>query len=324
MNQRPTILWMTIERHPATLKSLIKERLNHTGWNIFEGSYEALPALGSLNLEQVQGVLLAPARQIPVEHLRRLTNCSLIQIWSSGYDKFNIHDALAAGLPTANNHGANAVSVAEHTLLLMLGVSRRAPEMHSRVTEGKWAGNDHGMSSHSLNGKTLGIVGMGQIGSLVATRALAFGMSVIFSDPNVAQSEAPAGSIRVDWEELLDQSDYVSLHVHHTDDTRGMLDAEAFAKMTKRPFIINPSRAELIDRHALLEALASGTVKGLGIDAHYDEPTSPRDELWRLPSVFASPHVAGSTVDSYLDTVDACIENLRTAMRGDTPKGLIL
>lgn len=323
MSQPPTVLWMTIERHPAALKSLIRQRLNHTGWNIYEGNYEELSALGSLNLEEVRGVLLAPARHIPVEHLRRLTSCSLIQIWSSGYDKFNIHDALAAGLPTANNHGANAVSVAEHTFLLMLGASRRAPEMHSRVTEGKWAGNDHGMGSYSLNRKTLGIVGMGQIGSLVATRALAFGMNVIFSDPNVLQSEAPAGSLRVEWEELLDQSDYISLHVHHTDDTRGMLDATAFAKMTKRPFIINPSRAELIDRAALLDALTSGAVKGLGIDAHYDEPTSPSDELWKLPSVFASPHVAGSTVDSYLDTVDACIENLRVAMRGDTPKGLI-
>lgn len=323
MTQRPSILWMTIDRHPDTLKGLIRERLRDTGWNIHEVSYQELSTLDSLNLEEVRGVLLAPARHIPEESLQRLTNCSLIQIWSSGYDKFNFQDAKTAGLSVANNHGANAVSVAEHTVLLMLGVSRRAPEMHARVTEGKWAGNDHGMGSYSLNGKKLGIIGMGRIGSLVTTRAQAFGMSVLFFDPYVNQAEAPSGATQVTWDELLDQADYISLHVHHTDDTRGMLDERAFAKMTRQPFLINPSRAELVEKSALIEALKSGTIKGLGIDAHYDEPTSPLDDLWKFPSVFASPHVAGSTVDSYGETIDACIENLGRAIKGLAPQGLI-
>ena len=323
MSDRPAVLWMSIDRHPESLKELIRARLKATGWIIHERRYEALSDLETLNVEEIRGVLLAPARRIPAEVLQRLQNCSLVQIWSSGYDKFNIHDAMAAGLAVANNHGANAVSVAEHTLLLMLGVSRRAPEMHSRVTEGQWAGNDHGMGSYSLNGKTLGIVGMGRIGTLVAVRAQACGMQVVFTDPYVSQEQAPVGVERVEWDELLAQADYISLHVHHTDDTRGVLDSKAFAAMKKQPFIINASRAELIDKAALIDALANGTIKGLGIDAHYDEPTSATDELWTFPSVFASPHVAGSTIDSYRETIDNCVQNLERAMSGAVPKGLI-
>ena len=314
---------MSIDRHPESLKELIRARLKETGWIIHEGRYEALSDLEKLDVEEIRGVLLAPARNMPVEVLQRLHNCSLVQIWSSGYDKFNIQDAQVVGLSVANNHGANAVSVAEHTLLLMLGVSRRAPEMHSRVIDGQWAGNDHGMASYSLNGKTLGIVGMGRIGTLVAVRAQACGMRVIFTDPYVSQEQSPLGAERVEWGELLAQADYISLHVHHTDDTRGMLDAKAFAAMERQPFIVNASRAELIDKTALIDALAHGTIKGLGIDAHYDEPTSATDDLWTFPSVFASPHVAGSTIDSYRETIDRCVRNLERAMNGAVPEGLI-
>ena len=131
------------------------------------------------------------------------------------------------------------------------------------------------------------------------------------------------GADRVEWDELLAQADYISLHVHHTEDTRGLLDATAFAAMDKQPFIINASRAELIDKAALIDALAQGTIKGLGIDAHYDEPTSATDELWTFPTVFASPHDAGSTIDSNRDTVDKCVQNLERAMSGAVPEGLI-
>jgi D-3-phosphoglycerate dehydrogenase len=154
------ILWMTIDRHPESLKALIRQRLGSAGFDVNEVSYEAMDRLKNVDLENTSGVLLAPARLIPAEHLARLGNCALVQIWSSGYDKFNLADAQAKGLQVANNHGANATSVAEHTMLLMLGVSRRAPEMHERVTHGQWEGNDHGMASYSLNGKDMAKAGM--------------------------------------------------------------------------------------------------------------------------------------------------------------------
>jgi D-3-phosphoglycerate dehydrogenase len=323
MKDKASLLWMTIDRHPDSLKDLIRQRLGATGWNIHEVSYEDIHKLGDLDLETVNGVLLAPARYIPAEYLARLTSCALMQVWSSGYDKFNLDDARKHDIAVANNHGANATSVAEHTMLLMLGVSRRAPEMHSRVIDGQWEGNDHGMNSYSLEGKTLGIVGMGRIGTRVAIRAAAFGMTVVFTDPAVTEAQAPTGAQKVTWESLLEISDYISLHVHHNDETRGMINQAAFSRMARRPFVINASRAELIDKPALLEALKDGIIRGLGIDAHYDEPTSAVDPLWTFDSVFASPHVAGSTVDSYRETIDACLENIARAVNGEKPSGLL-
>ena len=143
------LLWMTIDRHPESLRALIREQLAETGWEVFEVSYDSLEDLGTVPLEAIDAVLLAPARHFPTGYMDRLGQCKIMQIWSSGYDKFNIEDAHDRGILVANNHGSNAISVAEHTILMMLGVSRRAPEMHNRVVTGNWAGNDHGMNSYS-------------------------------------------------------------------------------------------------------------------------------------------------------------------------------
>lgn len=313
---------MSVERHPESLKSLIHNRLTAAGFRILEVTYESLHQLAELPLDLVDAVLMAPARHFPKEHLNRLSRCRLIQIWSSGYDKFNMADAQQRGIPVANNHGANAISVAEHTILMMLGISRRVPEMHERVLSGKWAGNDHGMSSFSLNGKTLGIVGLGNIGRLVATRAEALGMKIRFTDPHV--DIAPTTSwIKSSFSELLVAADYLSFHVHLTESTRNMLNDSNIRTLERQPFIINVSRAELINRHALTRALAEGLIKGVAIDAHYDEPTNPNDDLWQFPNILVSPHVAGSTLDSYGETINACILNIAKAIRGQTPLGLV-
>lgn len=317
-----TVLWMTIDRHPESLKTLIRERLVATGFDILEASYDSLGTLSAMPLESVEAVLMAPARHFPTEHMDRLTNCRLIQIWSSGYDKFNISDARARKIPVANNHGANAVSVAEHAILMMLGVSRRIPEMHERVITGNWAGNDHGMSSYSLNGKKLGIVGLGNIGRLVATRAEALGMAIRFADPNVSMSPQ-AGWVKRDFDALLSEVDCLSFHVHLNDSTRNMLNIKNIDKLAKKPFIINVSRAELVSYDALLAALDRGLIKGAAIDAHYEEPTRPDDPLFGFSNLLVSPHVAGSTVDSYYDTIDACLANITRALSGEKVQGIL-
>jgi len=317
-----TVLWMTIDRHPESLKALIREHLTEAGYTFFEVSYDSIDQLASIPLEDIDAVLLAPARFFPVEYMDRLTKCVLMQIWSSGYDKFNIGDAKARNIPVANNHGSNATSVAEHTILMMLGVSRRIPEMHERVTSGNWAGNDHGMSSYSLSGKTLGIVGLGNIGTLVAKRAEALGMAIIFSDPGISLSPEDRWP-KVDFEELLRSSDYITFHVHLSESTRGMIDKTSIGLLARRPFLINPSRAELIDRSALMSAMQGNLIKGVAIDAHYDEPTDSDDPLFRFPNVLFSPHIAGSTMDSYRDTIEACIQNIQRAVSDRVPLGTI-
>ena len=194
--------------------------------------------------------------------------------------------------------------------------------MHNRVITGDWAGNDHGMTSYSLSGKTLGIVGLGNIGTLVAKRAEALGMKIVFSDPRVEESPSPGWGKYV-FEELLAESDYVTFHVHLGPKTRNMINSENVALLRRRPFLVNVSRAELIDRGALLQALESQAIRGAAIDAQYQEPTQSSDELFSYDNVFFSPHVAGSTVDSYRDTVRACVDNIRAAAEESGIQGLI-
>lgn len=320
------ILWMTIDRHPESLKELIRNHLASTGWNIIEVSYDSIESLADVALEAIDAVLLAPARYFPPEYMDRLSSCKLMQIWSSGFDKFNIQDAHERKIPVANNHGSNAISVAEHAILMMLGVSRRVPEMHNRVIEGKWGGNDHGMSSHSLHGKMLGIVGLGNIGSLVAKRAEALGMDIIFADPGVEESPS-SGWKKTEFNELLRQSDYITFHVHLGPETRSMVNKDNLDLLVKKPFIINVSRAELIEYEALIDALEQGSIKGLALDAHYQEPTSKHDALFRFANVVFSPHVAGSTVDSYSEMLKACSTNIANSLdQGDstgTLQGLV-
>jgi len=317
------LLWMTIDRHPESLRNLIREQLAETGWDIYEVSYGSIETIEDVPLEEIDAVLLAPARYFPSEYLDRLSQCKLMQIWSSGYDKFNIEDAHSRGIPVANNHGSNAISVAEHTILMLLGISRRAPEMHDRVITGNWAGNDHGMTSYSLSGKTLGIVGLGNIGTLVAHRAEALGMTIVFSDPGVDFSLSPRWGKKT-FDELLAHSDYITFHVHLGPETRNMINSDNVALLKKQPFLINVSRAELIEKKALLDVLESKTIRGVAIDAHYDEPTDPADSLLSHPNVFFSPHVAGSTVDSYLDTINACVLNIARAIEELPPSGRLV
>jgi phosphoglycerate dehydrogenase-like enzyme len=314
------ILWMTIDRHPDQLKALIRSQLQESGHSYSEVSYGDLDALRFQPLENTDAVLLAPARHFPKEHMNRLENCALMQVWSSGFDKFNIEDATERKIPVANNHGSNAISVAEHAIFMMLGVARRAPEMHTRVVEGKWAGNDHGMSSFSLKGKSLGIVGLGNIGRLVASRAEALGMKIKFTDPMVKTDES-FGWVKVSFDEILKECDYITFHVHSNESTRGMLNLKNINKISRKPFIINVSRAELIEKEALLFALENGIVKGVALDAHYEEPTLKNDPLFSYPNTLFSPHVAGSTVDSYLETVAACLSNINRAISGDQIEG---
>jgi D-3-phosphoglycerate dehydrogenase len=179
------------------------------------------------------------------------------------------------------------------------------------------------MSSYSLNGKTLGIVGLGNIGRLVATRAEALGMTIRFADPNVPVSPE-AGWVKSNFDDLLGEADYLSFHVHLNNSTRGMLNIENIGKLAKKPFIINVSRAELVDYDALLAALDGGLIKGAAIDAHYEEPTRLENPLFRFSNILVSPHVAGSTVDSYDDTIDACLANITRAVSGEQVQGILV
>jgi phosphoglycerate dehydrogenase-like enzyme len=313
------LLYLFEDRVPQNLRELVVSYLREGPYTVDAQSYSASPESLEAAFAAADLALLAPGRKIPENCLKAAKKLKLLQLWSSGYDKCNVADAARYGIPAANNGGANAISVAEHTLLLMLAVAKWLPNSHMRASEGRWSGNSHGMDMFNLHGKNLGLVGLGKIGRSVAEKAHAFGMKVFYSDPIEADAEFRK-RVPVEkrtFEELLALSDVLSFHIHSNEKTRGMLGAAQFARMKKGSVLINVSRAELMVREDLLKALNDGTLSGAAFDVFYEEPTKAQDPIASHPKVVATPHMAGSTLDAYKQGMLNCMKNFERVSRGE-------
>ncbi len=214
-----------------------------------------------------------------------------------GVDNVDLPAATDLGVLVMNTPGGNAVSVAEHTLALMLAMARSITPANSSTKSGKWEKKK--FLGNELRGKTLGVVGLGSIGREVVRRARAFEMKVVTSDPYVSPRVAEDLHVELaDFDRLLATSDYISLHVALTPETHRMLSKEAFTKMKTGVRIVNCSRGELIDPEALKEAIESGKVAGAALDVFDPEPPPAGFPLFSLDAVVATPHIAGSTEEA--------------------------
>src|SRR3989440_8539228 len=192
----------------------------------------------------------------------------LVQLLSAGYDNVDLEAARRAKVPLSNNGGANAISVSEHALMLMLTVYRKVIWQHGSVSGGRWRGNGPAPRMYELYDKTLGIIGLGTIGKKVARLGRAFGMRVQYFDiARLSEDEADALGVRFRLlRELIRTSDVVSLHVPLNDSTRQMIGAEELALMKPTSIIINTSRGPVIDEVALHQTLSTGKIYGAGLD----------------------------------------------------------
>jgi phosphoglycerate dehydrogenase-like enzyme len=199
----------------------------------------------------------------------RAKKLKLVQLLSAGYDRCDIEAARRAGVPICNNGGANSVAVAEHTLMLMLAVCRRLIWQHQNVASGRWRGNNwQEKHVYELEGKTLGIIGLGTIGKKVARLAQAFDMQVIYFDVlrlNEAEEDAVGARFRL-FDEVLAQSDIVSLHVPLLPSTKHMISTRELRLMQKHAFLINTCRGPVVDEPALIAALSDSRIAGAGLD----------------------------------------------------------
>jgi phosphoglycerate dehydrogenase-like enzyme len=269
---------------------------------------------------------LGLARQMGGEFFRTATKMKLVQLISAGYDHVDIEAARKAKVPVANNGGANAIAVAEHTVMLMLAVLKRIVRFHNDVVAGKWrAGNPNDSRVYELAGKTLGIVGLGNIGKKVARRAAAFDMAVQYYDiARLTEDQEDAiGARFVLLEELLRTSDVVSLHVPLTDRTRNLLGARELGMMRKNAIVVNTCRGPVIDEDALHRALTSGQIAGAGLDVFVEEPPKPNNPLFTLPNVTLSPHSAGPTWENWTARFRNGFDNIQRVAAGDKAKWVI-
>ncbi len=256
----------------------------------------------------------------------RAKKLRLVQLLSAGYDKCDIEAARRAGIPICNNGGANSVAVAEHTLMLMLAVCRRLIWQHQNVSGGRWRGNNwQEKHVYEVEGKTLGIIGLGTIGKKVARLARAFDMNVIYFDVlrlNEAQEDAIGARFRL-FDEVLAAADIVSLHVPLLPSTRHMISTRELKLMQKHAFLINTCRGPVIDEPALVTALSDGEIAGAGLDVFDTEPPPANNPLFTLENVVLTAHMAGPTWENRAKRFRNAFDNVLRVHRGQTPNWII-
>ena len=233
-----------------------------------------------------------------------------------GVDNIDLQAARELGVTVVNAPVAMTAAVAELTLALMLSLARRVPQAHASLQRSEWRKAE--LYGVQLQGKTLGVIGVGRIGSAVAGLAAALGMQVLGHDPILAPATLRQRGVEpVDLEALLAQSDFISLHVPLDDQTRAMIDAARLARVKPGAFLINTARGGVVDESALLQTLESGRLAGAALDVFGREPPGD-DPLLRHPNVVATPHIAAQTVEAQQQTALDIASEVLAALRGDS------
>jgi D-3-phosphoglycerate dehydrogenase len=263
------------------------------GWNTIRSN----PKEYAQHLAEADALLVRSAVQVNQSVLERAPKLRVIGRAGVGVDNVDLDAATAAGVLVMNTPGGNAISVAEHTLALMLAMARHIPQANASTRAGKWEKKK--FLGNELRGKTLGIIGLGSIGREVVKRARAFEMRIVAHDPYVTSKIAQdLGVELIALPALYAASDYITLHVAATSETQGMLSHEAFAQMKNGVRIVNCARGELIDEAALAEAIRSGKVADASLDVFANEPVTSDNPLFCSQAVLATPHIGGSTEEA--------------------------
>ena len=289
-------------------------------WDVSVQPFE-LPAEEKASLAANADFLILFPGELDEAVLRAAESLKLVQLVSAGFDRMPLDVLSELEIPLANNGGTNSIDVAEHTLALILSVYRRMTEMDRNVRNEGWKDIDSGMTTFTVHGKTVGIVGLGHIGKEVAKRLVPFQANVIYFDPFPVPDavERDLQVERVPLGELLERSDIVTLHVPLNDQTHHLLGPEELARMKSSAILVNTCRGPVVDEDALIEALTSGTIQAAGLDVLKDEPTDPGNPLLQLDNVILSPHIAGVTYDTWQRRGVFIFENLRRVWTGGDP-----
>jgi D-3-phosphoglycerate dehydrogenase len=293
---------MTAAPH-ADIKVLICEKLADKGvealaeqFTVVDGTSWSKEEL-SERVGEFDAIVVRSATKVTADLIDKATALKVIGRAGTGVDNVDLDAATRRGIVVVNAPESNSLSAAEHTIALIMAQARNVAPAHARLVEGAWERSKFG--GIEVTGKTLGVVGLGRIGRLVAERALGLRMNVIAYDPFLA--EGRFRELGVGHAETLDEiyaaSDFVTLHMPATPETRGMINAEALKKMRPSARLINVARGDLVDEQALADAVANGTIAGAAVDVFASEPAT-ESPLFGLSGVTVTPHLGASTVEA--------------------------
>ena len=278
------------------------------------------PAALTAAAADCRALIVRNQTQVTADLIAAAPNLKIIARAGVGLDNIDVPAATQAGIVVSFTPDQNAISVAELTFGFMIGLSRNIAPADKSTKAGRW--DRHRFWGTELFAKTLGVVGLGRIGFLVALRARAFGMHIVAHDPYINPDTPPVtetGARLVSLDELLEQADYVTCHVPATEQTRHMFAADQFEKMKPTAYLINIARGELIDEPALIEALTSRQIAGAALDVRADEPPTP-SPLSDLPNVILTPHIGALTDEAQNRVLKALAADVQAVLNGRRAK----
>jgi len=309
------------QRPTHDIRVLICERLAEAGVALLEEHFTVVSGVGWSREEllarvgEFEVLIVRSATKVNAEMIQAATALRVIGRAGTGVDNVDVEAATRRGIIVCNAAGSNALSAAEHTIALLLAQARNVAQAHAALVDGRWERSKFG--GIELDGKTLGILGFGRIGQMVGERAQGLGMRVLAYDPYVAESryrdmgvdraETPADVYRA--------SDFITLHLASTAETRGFINAAALAQMRPGARLLNVARGDLVDQEALAEAIRSGHLGGAGIDVFPEEPCT-ESPLFGLPGVVVTPHLGASTAEAQDRAGVAVAEQVTAALTG--------
>ena len=299
------------------MKVLVREPIADAGVALLRARFD-VDVDGDSPLEEIIGgydaIVIRSATKLTADVLALATNLKVVGRAGVGVDNVDVEAATRRGIIVANAPESTVVSAAEHTIGLLVALARNIPQAHAALKQGRW--ERHAYGGVELAGKTLGVLGFGRIGQQVARRALGLGMRVVAYDPYVAVDRfRELGAERVETpEQVYAAADFLTLHLPLTPETRGSLDAAAFAAMRDGVRLVNAARGALVDEEALLEALRSGKVAGAALDVFSTEPYS--GPLLELDNVVVTPHLAASTGEAQDRAGVIVAEQVAAALEG--------
>lgn len=306
------------------MKVLIPEKLADPGIELLRKDFE-VDVLLDLSAEELlerigeyDGLIIRSATQVTAEVIGRAENLKAIGRAGIGVDNIDIEAATKRGVIVANAPESNTVAAAEHTLGLMLAAARHIPAADASLKGGEWKRS--AFKGVEVREKTLGLVGLGHVGAIVARGALGMGMKVLAYDPYVSEDRMRSMNVgRAETtDEVFENADFVSLHVPRTPQTIGLVNEESLGKMKPTAYLINVARGGIVDEAALYEALKNGVIGGAALDVFAEEPTT-ESPIFSLPNVVVTPHLGASTAEAQDRAGITAAEQVAAALKGRVP-----
>ena len=310
-----------MERHTI----FVAEKLEALGLEMLSQEADVVVEMGlsperlieRLNETAADALIVRSGTKVSRQIIEAVPSLKVVGRAGAGVDNIDLAAATERGIVAVNAPTGNSVAAAEHAIALMMALARNIPQADAAMRRGEWG--RHRFTGKALADKTLGVVGMGRVGSEVAKRARGLGMTILVYDPYFAPERAAALGIDVTdtLERIWAESDFITLHAPLTDATRALINRDSIAKMKRGVFIINDSRGGLVDDAALAEALESGHVAGAALDVFEQEPPPADHPLVGRPDVIVTPHLGASTTEAQLDVAREIAEAVLGALKGE-------